>query len=495
MNLMKYVLIFFFGFSLGAFATEDLEFITLSTGLQQDYQLPNRYKGKKLKLEGTYRQFTSAVHRKAKNDLRFFPKQKGTGTLIIKNSQNKILKKINVDVYDTSLHKVAKEVKDLLITVDGIDVKILNDKVVIDGEILLPRELDRIQIVVKEYEPRVVSLVTFSPKAQNHIASLIEKEIGLHGAPDEVTVRAAYNRFILEGEVSTQEQKDRARIIAELYTQFDAEGAGLKTGAVRRKNFLSVTNLIKLRQKPPPPQAESIKKLVQVVVHYVELAKSYNKGFIFQWAPGIADNTNVTVSAGSGNVQGVGLTGLLTSTINNFFPKLNWAKSFNFARVLHNSSLMLEEGSPGTITVATKLVQNDLNARGEVTPSPVSARVSTTVTPTIIGLRKDTVHLVTGFTVSNPTGNQQRTDKSINTTIHVRSGRSAVLGGLISSYLTKDYNRLPASETASPPIINLFSSKDYDTSKSQFVVFITPLIKGSASTGVERIKRKFKLEE
>ncbi len=481
-------LFFFYAHSVDV--NKDIEFLSLSVGFQYEHKLLKSLRGKRLKFEGTYYRYAPVTFNKKENTLLFNPKRKGTGTLIIKNTRNKILHKINVDVKKVNLHKLAKEIGDLLITIDGIEIKILNNKVVIDGEVLLPKEMDRIDTIVNEYKKiYVTSLVTLSPKAQVQLARLIEKKIGYLTPPDEVRVTATHNRFVLEGEVGSQEQRARAELIANLYTQYDAE----KT-SIRRKQVSLVTNLIQLRPTKPPDKR---KKIIQVVVHYVDLQKSYDKGFSFQWTPQITDNTGVTARIGGNG--GLGLTSAITATISNFFPKLNWAKSFNFARVLHSSNLTLEEGVGGTISTTEQVPYTVRKGDGELSVATAQATISTEIKPTIIGLRKDTVHMEVNVTIGSfagsvANGNPITNTRKIKTSLHVRGGLSAVLGGLIRSSLSQDYNRLPSGSVAQTPIINLVSSKKYDTSKSQFVVFITPFIKGTASAGVESIKRKFKVD-
>ena len=224
------------------------------------------------------------------------------------------------------------------------------------------------------------------------------------------------------------------------------------------------------------------------------MSKSFNKGFFFQWSPAIQDNgTNVTV--GIGNTPGIrtGISGNLTATVANFFPKLNWAKQFNFARVLHNSSLLMENEHQGTISASTTVPDITLSG-GNVQQGGTSAEVSVTVEPKIIGPSENMIQLVVSINVAAPEGGKGTTSRQISTKINVRDGSSAVIGGLTSSFLNQGYNNDP-QPTNAQPILNLHSSKKYNTNKNQFVVFITPLIKSSASIGVDRIKEKFRVEE
>ena len=472
---------------------KDIDYIYMHIGLQVDHPLPEEFKTEKLTFEGNYQKYTSAVYRKATNDIRFGPKRKGSGVMIIKNAKDEIIGRLHIDVQKDNLHKIAAELRDLLIAVDGIEVKIYNKKVIIDGQVLLPREMDRIKTVIKEYNsPLISSLVTYSPEAQKQIAEIIEKEIGY----PEVTVRYAYNRFLLEGCVSSPAEEKRALSIANLYTQFDVSAVGDKANKRRillLKNELSVPCESEKKAEEEKQKSE-IEKLIQIVVHFVEMTKSFNKGFLFQWTPAIGgeeQGTQVTGSFGNRPGANSGITAVLTATVGNFFPKLKWAKSFGFARVLHNSSLLVKDQQRGTISIGTQVPTQTLE-NGTQISGGTTANVSTAVTPTIIGDRDNLIQMDVTIGVSSQNGNAV-TKRNIHTVVHVRDGSSAVIGGVISSFFSRDYNKSPTR--IDNPIVNLHSGKNYETSKSQFVVFVTPLIKSSASVGVDRIKEKFKLDE
>ena len=469
---------------------DDVDYIYLHIGLQVDYPLPENFKKEKLKFEGNYARYTSAIFRKAKNDIRFKPKRHGSAVMIIKDQDKKIIRRLHIDIQKDNLHKIAAELRDLLVSIDGIEVKIYNKQVFVDGQVLLPREMDRVNEVISKYGSNLVrSLVKFSPEAQKKIAEIVEKEIG----HPEITVRYAYNRFLLEGCVSTEQESSKAHDIADLYTQWNISSVG--QGAARRggptiKNNLTHPCESERKAEEEEKKKEQIKKLIQIVVHFVEMEKNFNKGFLFEWRPAMSEEgTQVTASTGTSPNAPHGITAVLTATVSNFFPKLNWAKGFNFVRVLHNSSILVEEEQNGVIKVETALPQ----LRHHVA-QPIQAQVTTAVTPKIIGDRKNLIHMQIQVHVSSPAATPSATTtRAINTILHVRDGSSAVIGGLISSSLQREYSNQPGESRA--PLFNLHSSKQYNTGRSQFVVFITPLIKSSSSVGVERIKRKFRLNE
>jgi pilus assembly protein CpaC len=100
------------------------------------------------------------------------------------------------------------------------------------------------------------------------------------------------------------------------------------------------------------------------------------------------------------------------------------------------------------------------------------------------------IDALTGITADGPL----TTTNNINTSITVRSGQSAAIGGLIRNQSSTGYNR-PTKDYPANPIISLYASKDFTHNQSQFVVFITPIIKSSASAGSEKVKEKFRLRD
>ena len=266
---------------------KDIDYLYMYANLPMNYKLPEEFRKEELKFTGNYKKNTKAEYRKAQNDILFTPYKNGSSVMVIKNKRNKILRRISLSIQKNNLHKVAAELRDLLVTVDGIEIKIYNNKVIVDGQVMLPVEMDRIAKVIADYGPNVVkSFVSYSPKAQKRIAELIESEIEY----PEVEVRYAYNRFLLQGCVNSPEERERAINIASLYTQFEVNPVG--KGAAKRKQPILKPDIkvpcesVKKNQEDDKKK-ESIEKLIQVVVHFVQMSKSFNKGFFFQWSPAI----------------------------------------------------------------------------------------------------------------------------------------------------------------------------------------------------------------
>jgi len=471
--------------SVSAFAQDRRAgFLNLSVGSPHDEQIPEAPEN--ITVDGTFRKFTKIEYNPETKTLRFTPRNVGVGTVVVTDKGGKVVYEFTVDVRKTDLEKVVREIKSLLNTIDGIAVRILNNKVVVDGQILLPSDMKRIHSVVKQYGGMATSLVTLSPAAQNKIAQFIEKKVN----NPEVRVAAVNNKFILEGMVDSAVEKTRAEIIAKMYVPDVIIDEAVADKKVLERKADVVINMISVR--PAPDQEPG--KIVQMVVHFVELQKDYNKAFRFQWRPDIGDGSSINFSSGGRSPGGVAAT--ITGTISNLLPKLNWAKEHGFARVLQSTSIAVEDSKKGTLNSITRLPYQVVNGQGQPSTNFEETGLRVAITPRILGARSDSVKLEMSFAVKSLISYSAQgpltSSRELETTIHVRSGQSAAVGGLITSDTGTNYNKLPPDSSRNP-IISLYASKDFRNNQSQFVVFVTPIIKSSASSGSEEIKRKFRL--
>ena len=460
----------------------ETKYLSLYIGILHDEKIP--LISPSVKASGTFRALTKVRINKKNKTIRFEPKKQGVGTLILQNTATgTILYEYRIDVRKTNLTKVNREIRSLLKDIDGIEVKVLNNRVVVDGEILIPRDMIRIHSVVKQYGDLASSLVVLSTLAERKIAQFMERDIN----NPEVQVRVINKKFILEGSVNSEEEKSRAEIIAKAYINDMIIDEAIADQKIKVMDADMVVNLIKVKPSPKPPP----KKMVQLIFHYVELSKSHTKGFRFQWTPDIGDGSQINFVAG-GNTPG-GLITTLTGTIRNLLPKLNWAKEHGHARVLKSTSIIVQNGQEGVLNSVSNIPYQVAGPQGVPSTQFATAGLKTSVTPTITGSH---VTMSTHFSSSSLLENTARgpvtNSKEFKTTIMVRSGESAAVAGLLTNESATSYNRLPQNASRNP-LISLYASKDFRRSQSQFVVFITPIIKSSASTGSEKIKRRFRI--
>ena len=460
--------------------------LSLEKGVERNVKIPRAPRN--FSRSGEYRKLVKLRYNPSTKQLQFIPKKIGVGVLFIKDSRENVIYEFRIDVKQTDLFKIAREIKSLLRDIEGITIITKNNKVIVDGEILLPKDMNRIHSVVKQYGDKATNLVTLSPLAQAKIAQFIEREIN----NPEIQVKAVNGKFIIQGTCRDKREMDRAEIIAKAYAPdvvVDEAVADKKTQA-RRADV--VINLCDIKEQA----AEEPRKIIQLIVHYVELQKDYNKGFRFQWTPDIGDGSQVDFSTGGRSPGGAVAT--ISGTIKNLLPKLNWAKEHGHARVLNSSSLIVQDSNEGILNSLSRIPYQVVNAQGQPSTSFEEVGIKTAITPTIIGSRSDSVSLKLNFAIksliSQTAAGPLTSSREIKTEIVVRSRQSAAVGGLITNDTGTSYNKLP-EDASKNPLISLYASKSFRRNQSQFVVFVTPVIKASASTGADKIKRKFRLKD
>lgn len=424
---------------------------------------------------------------------RIMPKKPGNGITTLRDKKTgQIIVEIRFDIRDDSIEKTLREVQALLADIEGIEFKIVNGLILVDGYVLIPRDIIRIQQIIAQFDKKVSSLVTLSPIARKRIAEFITNDIN----NPEIKVTAVGDFLKLEGQVNTVAEKDRIKQIVKLYIPDivsdlapASDGGPIKVVGRKPPGTAGaddiVIDLITIRRdeekvEPPP-------KMIQIVAHFVKFGDEYSKSFSFKFNP--------AVSSTAGN--GTPANSTIDSTIallNNLLPKLNWAKHHGYAKVLDTASILVQDKIKGTInrqirTPAAPLPPNF--AGGPSTPQFATATVLLSVTPIIKSERSGLIELK-GLNVA--VGGEEST--TVDTTISVRDRQSAAFGGVLKKLTNTSYGS-PAGRSDDPrePIITLASEKKFERLNSQFVVFITPIIKSSASAGVDQVKKKFRLKD
>jgi pilus assembly protein CpaC len=419
--------------------------------------------------------------------LRFTPIKAGIATLSIHDKKGTKIFEYRIEVRDTKLTRIVREIRALLNEIEGISIKIVNERVVVDGKVVHPEDLNRIVAVLKQYGNDAASLVEVSPFAQQKIAEIIEREIN---NPD-VQVRARNGKYILTGEVNSLFEKDNAELIARTYLPPPFFGEAENQDTIKKRKEDPVVNLIATRP-PPDPQP---KKLIQLVLHYVELNKDYSNSSRFQWTPTVGDTTNVSFTQDSRQPSGV--VSSITGTISNLLPKLNWAKAHGHARILKTTSVITKQDVAGVVQQSTTIPYITQNQLGAAVPGTANVSLVSNITPSIENPRSDLISLKMTFNIGSLVSITSLgpviSNNAVTTEVSVRSGESAAVAGLIGNSQTMDYNKIP--DGLQNALFSFYSSKAFQKNQSQFVVFVTPIIKSSASSGVDKVKEKFRLNE
>ncbi len=500
LRIVVFFLLFFkilISTSYGEIAIEgETEYIDLIQGVYVDKKYEDLPDKSLFRFENQkFKKYVDLIYDNDRKVMRFKPKRKGSTTIrfVHRRDSDLIIKQIKVTIQKSNLDQVAKEIKSLLGGIEGIEIKILNNKVIVDGYILLAKDLNRIAMVLQHYKAdQVVSIVRLSPLTRVKIAERIEAEID----DPNIHVTVINDHFVLAGNESYSGQSKIAEEYAQALISDILSKPAEKNGrggsmivSVRKPSNPIINNIGLLREK------KKSKKIIQIVVHYVELSKSYSKNFNFSWAPTFSDNGNVTLNGTS--VGSTNIIKSLSATISNLLPRLTWLKEHGHARILDTMNVTTEEGKKGIVNSAKQISRLQTTAEGGSTPQIVTANIKTEATPTIDPAKRDSIKLDLNIEIGEITevsaaGNTTSTNK-VQTVITVRDKRSAAIGGFLRSTSSTGYNRSPAS--GENILFRMGASKNLVRAQSQFVIFVTPIIKYNASQGIDRIKHKFRLDK
>lgn len=404
-----------------------------------------------------------------------------------------------------NIKRIFDQINIALKGVEGLKIAIRDNAIVLDGEILLPSDIARINQVISAYPPVFHVQYDLSPVLFNVIAEKMEKEIN----NPNIKVEVINKRFVLKGIVYSEgeyeEVVSRAKLLLPQYYYVSSvkdPGGALKSGggtlSAASTDFaqLPLIPLLKMVEKE-----EEAKKDIKFTIHFVEIAKGFEKDFGFRWMPSLdpaGSQLNLTYNTGT-NVNtdtpnGLGST--LTGIIQNFIPKLNSSINTQKGRVIQAIAVTTMDGQNATINKTTSYPYTKQTGTG---PATEFANVGINVTiekPTIEGkeqMIKIGVSIGVEQIVSfHRQGGAPVTAKNeITTWIMLKSEETAAIGGIVQNSTNSAYGNDPGTDNV---IINLSRSKNFRTNKTQFVVFITPEILDSASQGSEEIMKKFRVD-
>jgi pilus assembly protein CpaC len=371
--------------------------------------------------------------------------------------------------------------------IEGLNARRVGNRIVLEGEVYLQRDMDRIDEVLRGND-FVVNLVTLSQDTQRILARRIRDEINISG----VEVDTARDRIILKGEVSTDQEKERADKIAGIYVNTD-----------RLVNVISVN---------PDRRAARASRLVQVSAHFVELNKSFLRYFNFAWTP-IATVSAQTAYPRSLNASGRAFD--LFAVVTNFLPRLDTAKALGVARVFENPTISVKSGDNASIRAGGNLILpvTSPNSGTASFSAPIELGVTLNVTPTAderefvdMQVSVDVTSLGTSPRGSAAGDGVLLNTSSVSTTHYVRTGETVALGGVMRSAFTdiKDappsapftsgFNPSAQLDSTVGSLFQVFKNRAITADRSMFIVFITPEVLISARDASKHLREQMNLQ-
>ena len=445
---------------------------------------------------------TTLVKIGEKRQLIIKPLKNGETSITIRDADGTIRLIFAVRITGSSLLRVAGEVRSLLRDIEGIEIRIVGSKIIVEGEVLVPADYGRVYTVItdKNYAEFVMNLVTLSPLALQVIANRIKSDVNLF-APT-VRTRVVNGLIFLEGDVDSQNTANRALKIARLYLPEIRPSGQIEKDPSAQRQSGAGRDLIQqfLVVKAAPPK--KTEKLVRVTVHFVELSKDYLKAFGFKWQPGFTADPQIAIgqtAQGAAGASGASFSATLSSLV----PRLESLQKSGYARVLKTGTLVVKSGDNATLVETTDMPFAVSSGNGQVASDKAKVGLEVAVTPSILGDSED-IKLELKMNQSNlvgrtPAGSAPITSNhKVETKLYVKSGESAAVAGVTSSDVGTDFNKDdPAAGSfgeGTTPLFTLMRTKSYRKKKSQFVIFVTPQIIDNASEGTDDLKKNFRVK-
>lgn len=403
------------------------------------------------------------VIRENRNELYLNPLKEGITTLTIWDNADNKQDSFTIQVVAVSLDTVKRAAEEFVENIPGVRILVSGDQVILMGEVNSPLQLKQVNDFVQS-QKSVINQVQLSERAIEVIAKRIEEAIATPG----IKVRSVRNQLILEGITYSQDLYKKIDTIAKIYAP-------------------EIVNLIEVRQSDRRPGYDVT---VQLDVYFMEVKNSALSAFGIQWAPGSTVKKREGESGGSGggaaSPGGLGIGEAVSTAVGyvvNLFPKINWIHQTGRGRVLEKPSFIVKSGESVEFYSGTEVpyeTQNQIEFKevgAKVTASPIAHNGAVDLKLTIkISSLSSTVD-----------GGIDRNE--LTTSVYVPSDQSVVLGGLLRNGDVKTYNKPPDNVDVSTALFPLFLSRDFQTNKSQFYVFITPTILDAPNSAEMRLKR------
>jgi pilus assembly protein CpaC len=374
------------------------------------------------------------------------------------------------------LQGVARDIRSLLAGVPNVRVMSVANRVVIDGKLLTPEDLDRVEKVASGFGGNVLNLAVFDRGPSNEaIADFIRRMSGVETVKVNILGQTAY----LSGTVNTSQQK--ANVVTLAKTQ-----------------IANVVDMIEIKPL-----------MIETEILFLKVSKNGGFNIGYNLFDGSGDGLKLEADAqgkqsyvaNTWSTMDVGLQWSATLK-----PKINILVNNGDAAILARPRIGTRNGEKGDFHSGGEYYYEVSGVQAANLQS-VEFGLILSVQPTLIG--NDEVVNVVSVTVSVPVSNsgsqQLSLDKYSNdNTVVCKLGQSIVLSGLLQNL--RNYYRSATPLLGRIPLLSLFfSNKTRNDQDTELIAIITPrilnasdsatpiIVKDNISENMEKLVKKEKL--
>jgi len=386
------------------------------------------------------------------------PREEGVATLTIWDIQGGKRDVVPVEVYAVNMGGVEREAE---LIFKGTKIKMVQKggQRLLSGVASNRIEYEQAVAFASKYD-QIENRVQLSKGVIQDEAKKIEHAIGTPG----IKVRNVEGKLILEGVAYSQSAVRRALEIARLHQP-------------------GIINLIDLKETGRRPGRD---QLVKLNFYFVEIKREALRSFGVRWAPGSMPKTSSESSGLLGGVSQLGTS--LIGFVFNLIPKLKVIRERGNARLLDQASLIIKSGESGDFFSGTEV---PYYAKDEVRFKNVGIDIH--AEPIAAG---GSVDLIIQASLSSMAANIEGgiDRRRVQTNAYVRAGQAVALANMVSNREVTTYNRHPSNIDTSTALFDLALSKDFQSGRSEFIVFIEPEVMSHVSPAEEELQKYLEME-
>jgi len=394
-----------------------------------------------------------------------------TTLLIWKSSGQRVSYLVAVRRQDPN--EIIAEIKKLLGEIEGVSVRMVGDRIYLDGQAYTTQDADRIDQVVSLY-PNVKSFVKIAPNAKKLVAQNLNAAFQKAGLRN-VQANVVGATIFLEGSVESQQDLQKAELI---------------TKAIGEK----VENLLVV----------GIKRMILSEVQFVEIRRNSRDRYGIRYP---TDITGTITAGGTFNQE------LYPATFGSGSANASWSAGSEFSfgfqandgygRLLAQPKLVCASGEKAEFLaggqVPIPLITNN-QFTVEFKPYGVILNLRPTADrngniQTEIEAEASEIDTSVAVSFGGSASIPGFRNRKVKTNVTVRHGETIVLSGVFSHDEQKAVSKLPGLGHI-PIVGELFKSRAFDSTKRELVIFVTPRIVNPDSdkirTIIEDVKTRYK---
>lgn len=175
----------------------------------------------------------------------------GSSSLVFMKEDGQVARRMMFNVISDEMANAVVNVRGMLRGVEGAIVKAVDEKVVIEGELLHPKDFDKILAVQQAYGNNLILiLATINKKIYDDAAQKMQSEIRSSRRGADISVKYINGTYILDGEVDDYNDKQRAESIVQAFVPEALSSHALSSGLITQGGMKStIRNVIVIRKK------------------------------------------------------------------------------------------------------------------------------------------------------------------------------------------------------------------------------------------------------